>query len=68
MVVGFTTTYAISAYQFHQYQQNEQSLILTELIKHKKTTTCGIRNPGLGFGPGTKMNIQPVKGIPTHPS
>jgi hypothetical protein len=42
--------------------------ILTELIEHKKTTTCGIRNPGLGFGPGTKMNIQPVKGIPTHPS
>ena len=39
MVVGFTTTYAINAYQFHQYQQNEQSLILTELIEHKKTTT-----------------------------
>jgi hypothetical protein len=33
-------------HQFHQYQQNEQSLlILTELIEHKKTMTYDVGNP-----------------------
>jgi hypothetical protein len=33
------------------YQQDEQSLLtLTELTKHKTTTTCDIENTGTGFG------------------
>ena len=33
-------------HQFHQYQQNEQSsLILTELTEHRTTTTCDVENP-----------------------
>jgi hypothetical protein len=34
-------------HQFHQYQQNGQSpLISTELTKHKKTTTYDVGNLG----------------------
>ena len=34
----------------HQYQQNEQSLIiLTEQTEHKNTTTCDVWNSGPGL-------------------
>ena len=37
-------------HQFHQYQQNEQSsLILTELTEHKKSTICDVGNSGPGL-------------------
>jgi hypothetical protein len=37
-------------HQFHQYQQNEQSsLILTELTEHKKSTICDVENSGPGL-------------------
>jgi hypothetical protein len=32
--------------QLHQYQQKQQSpLISTEFTEHKETTTCDVRNP-----------------------
>jgi hypothetical protein len=34
-------------HQFHQYQQNEQSLLI--FTEHKKTTTNHIGNPGSGL-------------------
>jgi hypothetical protein len=47
-------------YQFHQYQQNEQSsLILIELNEHKK-------NPGPGLGQAHECGeVKLVKGIST---
>ena len=36
--------------QFHQYQQNEQSLLTWNHWTWKKTTTYDVRNPGPGLG------------------
>ena len=55
--------------QFHQYQQNEQpTLILTELTKRKKkkTMTCDVRKLGPGLGQKQKCGgVEPVNEIPT---
>jgi hypothetical protein len=57
-------------HQFHQYQQNEQSsLILTEVAEHKKTMTYDVGNPGPNLEQEqTFGGIKPVNGIPTLPS
>ena len=49
-------------YQFHQYQQNEQSpLVLIELTQLKKTTTCDVGNPRPGLGQAHKcVGIKPT--------
>jgi hypothetical protein len=40
----------------------------TELIEHKKTTTCDIENPDHGLGQAqTCDGVKPVNGIPTLP-
>ena len=45
-------------HQFHQYQQSKQSpLILTELAKHKRMTTCDVGNPGPGLGWDRHENV-----------
>ena len=58
-------------HQFHQYQQNEQSitshLILTELTEHKtKTTTYDVDNSGSGLGQTqTYGGVKPVNLLPS---
>ena len=54
------------SHQFHQYQQNEQSsLILTELTEHKKTAKCDLGNPGSGLGQAQQCGgVKPINGIP----
>jgi len=54
---------------FHQYQQNEQSpVILTELIEHKKITTCDVENPGPNLeSEQTFGGIKPVNGSQPSP-
>jgi hypothetical protein len=52
-------------HQFHQYQQNEQlSLIITELTENKPQHDIGNGGPGLGQ---TQQcgGVKPVNGIPT---
>jgi hypothetical protein len=43
-------------HQFHQYQQNEQTaLISTELAEQKKKMTYDVGNPVPGLGQAQKM-------------
>ena len=44
-------------HQFYQYQQNQQSsLILTDLTEHKKTMTYDVGNPGPGLARARKCD------------
>ena len=46
--------------QFHQYQQNEQSLLIaTEFTEHNDNTTYDVGNPCLGLGQAQRSDPNP---------
>jgi len=52
--------------QLHQYQQNEQSLLISnnDHCTKYKIMTYDVRNPGLGLGHAQKCGeVKPVNGI-----
>ena len=56
---------SIDGHQFHQYQQNEQSLcILAELAEYKKDHDIGNTDPGLEQAQKCG-GVKPVSGITT---